>query len=82
MKPKKIQIDLGTPIEKWADANRGEEEAQLCSVSAAVSGGSRLTGWLYRRNRQLGSCEESVASSAVGHRLECWHTGSPVWRSE
>ena len=23
MKPKKIQIDLGTPIEKWADANRG-----------------------------------------------------------
>jgi hypothetical protein len=23
MKPKKIQIDLGTPIEQWADANRG-----------------------------------------------------------
>lgn len=23
MKPKKIQIDLGTPIEKWADANKG-----------------------------------------------------------
>lgn len=23
MKPKKIQIDLGTPIEQWADENRG-----------------------------------------------------------
>jgi hypothetical protein len=23
MKPKKIQIEIGTPIEKWADENRG-----------------------------------------------------------
>jgi hypothetical protein len=23
MKPKKIQVELGTPIEKWADENRG-----------------------------------------------------------
>jgi hypothetical protein len=23
MKPKKIEIDLGTPIDKWADENRG-----------------------------------------------------------
>ena len=23
MKPKKIQVALGTPIEKWADENRG-----------------------------------------------------------
>ena len=23
MKPKKIQVELGTPIERWADENRG-----------------------------------------------------------
>ena len=23
MKPKKIQVELGTPVERWADENRG-----------------------------------------------------------